>query len=613
MPLIPNNPDNPLVPAFSQQTVRTTEQRIEDLETMLSDYLSNGICADPSIDQTVNNNLNLAGLAMRSLSGPTVTVTPTGGSATSYTYAVVARMGPTLKSAAASGSTAAGAATLTSSAYNTVTWTAVTGATSYDVYRTVGGTNQGKIATATTALSVTDNGISADGSTAPVIASVGSITLGTLFYESYTDTITAHAGGGQTSATQLSTEVSRITTVATAGDSVMLPPSVAGLSIYVINHAANPMQVFGYGSDQIDDQAAATGVSQMPYSLVLYTCATAGNWYSEGLATGFCAPGLQTLSYQGGITAHAGGGQASAVALTAMVNQVATVATAGDSVKLPASAPGLAIVVVSSAAKAMQVFGSGTDTINGIAAATGISQIGGSVATYTCTAAGAWFTQTAGQGFSANLPAAMATDNITAHAGGGQGAAVALTAVVNRITTAANQGDSVKLPPSAPGLTIFIDNHGAKPIQVFGSGTDTINGIATATGISQGVNTVQTYFCVTAGNWEIPLAGGTPEAFTTQAASGAIPPHVSHNYVITAASAEALTLAAPTATTDDGVLIALMSNTAYAHTLTATGLLNTGSASVNTATFAAYAGAGLTLMAYQGKWIVQYANGITFS
>lgn len=97
------------------------------------------------------------------------------------------------------------------------------------------------------------------------------------------------------------------------------------------------------------------------------------------------------------------------------------------------------------------------------------------------------------------------------------------------------------------------------------------------------------------------------------AASGAINPHNPGTYVVTKAGVAALTLAAPTATTDDGVVITITSNTANAHTLTATGLFQTGTASVNLATFAAQAGAGLTLIAYQGKWNVLGATAITFS
>jgi hypothetical protein len=96
-------------------------------------------------------------------------------------------------------------------------------------------------------------------------------------------------------------------------------------------------------------------------------------------------------------------------------------------------------------------------------------------------------------------------------------------------------------------------------------------------------------------------------------ANGALNPHLPGVFVITKAGVAALTLAAPTATVDDGIQITLTSNTAFAHTLTATGLLNTGSAAVNVATFAAFAGAGLTLMAYQGKWNVLASVGIAFT
>jgi hypothetical protein len=119
--------------------------------------------------------------------------------------------------------------------------------------------------------------------------------------------------------------------------------------------------------------------------------------------------------------------------------------------------------------------------------------------------------------------------------------------------------------------------------------------------------------CNVAGNWEVPitsLQSSTPQAL---AANAAIPPHVGHTYVVTKAGVAALTLAAPTAGTDDGIEITVTSNTANAHTLTTIGLLQTGTASVNLATFAAFAGAGLTLMAYQGKWNVISSVGITFS
>jgi len=118
------------------------------------------------------------------------------------------------------------------------------------------------------------------------------------------------------------------------------------------------------------------------------------------------------------------------------------------------------------------------------------------------------------------------------------------------------------------------------------------------------------------------LIGGTLGSFYGFSASqpvalsvnGAITPHgPSANYAITKAGVLADTLAAPTAGTDDGAVLLFTSNTANAHTITATGLLQTGSAFVNVATFNAQPGASLALMAYQAKWNVLFANGISFS
>lgn len=53
--------------------------------------------------------------------------------------------------------------------------------------------------------------------------------------------------------------------------------------------------------------------------------------------------------------------------------------------------------------------------------------------------------------------------------------------------------------------------------------------------------------------------------------------------------------------------------TANAHTITATGLYQSGSAAVNLATFAAFAGAQMTLMALNAKWVVMSSIGVTFT
>ena len=110
------------------------------------------------------------------------------------------------------------------------------------------------------------------------------------------------------------------------------------------------------------------------------------------------------------------------------------------------------------------------------------------------------------------------------------------------------------------------------------------------------------------------LVGAQSLSLTAITASGAIDSHTAANYIITKSGVAAMTLAAPTATTDDGKLMWVASSTAFAHTVTATGLFQDGGTTVNLATFAAHAGAGMLLMAYQAKWIVLIANaGITMS
>lgn len=93
------------------------------------------------------------------------------------------------------------------------------------------------------------------------------------------------------------------------------------------------------------------------------------------------------------VTAFAGGGQASATLLASRINRVSTVASAADSVKLPVTTLGFGLwcVVINSAANSLQVFGSGTDTINGVATATGVAVAAGKVGIYFSTASGVWF------------------------------------------------------------------------------------------------------------------------------------------------------------------------------------------------------------------------------
>lgn len=84
------------------------------------------------------------------------------------------------------------------------------------------------------------------------------------------------------------------------------------------------------------------------------------------------------------ITAKAGGGKANATPVTSCNQRVSVVATAADSVLLPAGYPGLVITLYNSGVASMQVFGSGSDTINAAATGVGVAHANGKTATYRC-------------------------------------------------------------------------------------------------------------------------------------------------------------------------------------------------------------------------------------
>ena len=165
-----------------------------------------------------------------------------------------------------------------------------------------------------------------------------------------------------------------------------------GLDICIVNHGANSLQVYGQGTDTIDDVAGSTGVPHMVNSYVFYECFGLGKWYTNGLGTGFPPGGsIETFSFADNLTAT-GTQQSNALPLMASVNRLTTVA-AGTGVNLPPSAPGLSITLINSGANSVLVYPAqgSSDTINGFAATTGVPFVVNSNSTFFCTTAGAWW------------------------------------------------------------------------------------------------------------------------------------------------------------------------------------------------------------------------------
>jgi hypothetical protein len=146
--------------------------RIADIETALMSDETVAVVENPDGDQTIAGGR----LVLTALSNPSApTVTPTGGAAGSQSYVVVANLGTVKTAASAAGSTGSGPTTLDATHFNTLVWAAVAGATSYDVYRTAGGAAQGKIASGLAVLTLVDDGLTGDTTTAPSINGTGTL------------------------------------------------------------------------------------------------------------------------------------------------------------------------------------------------------------------------------------------------------------------------------------------------------------------------------------------------------------------------------------------------------------------------------------------------------
>lgn len=102
----------------------------------------------------------------------------------------------------------------------------------------------------------------------------------------------------------------------------------------------------------------------------------------------------------------------------------------------------------------------------------------------------------------AGLNKISATNAITAHSGGGQGSAVALTTAINRVTTVAAGGDSVKLPAAVAGEVVTVINAAAaNPMDCFPASGDAINALAANTALSILANKTVQFFCAVNGTW----------------------------------------------------------------------------------------------------------------
>ena len=217
-------------------------------------------------------------------------------------------------------------------------------------------------------------------------------------YESAVDLAIAR---GSTAATafvlgdnQFGNEMTRFTTVP-LGTGAILPPAVSGLTLLVVNHGANPLQVYAQPGDTINDILGTTGVAQMASSGVLFMCFGVSKWYTLDLATGYYnASGQASLQLYSSQTLTASVTHSQGQGLVTASNVGLTVGSANDVCTLPMSQIGAEITIANlSASNAASVYPATGEQINSGGVNTLYTQALSTVIWYTCFVAGNWVTK----------------------------------------------------------------------------------------------------------------------------------------------------------------------------------------------------------------------------
>lgn len=117
--------------------------------------------------------------------------------------------------------------------------------------------------------------------------------------------------------------------------------------------------------------------------------------------------------------------------------------------------------------------------------------------------------------------AESSSNGITAFATGGQTNAAVLPSMLNRVTTVATIGDSVKLLPSVAGLEITVSNAGANAMDVFPATGDVINSLAANTAVRVNAGTTVYFVCQVAGTWHMSPATPPAAKYAKNTTSGA--------------------------------------------------------------------------------------------
>lgn len=340
-----------------------------------------------------------------------------------------------------------------------------------------------------------------------IVAAAGNFTIGGLLIESTSSGITAGVTRTQAGATQLVLQDSRID-VSTApaagtvlGDGVRLMTAAPGIDAVVVNNTLNIIMLYPNGSDQINGLGAGVGCPLPPGDVASLECIGTGIWHFEA---GVGASGVYDTVLACDIVPAAGTTQGTATALPAVINRLTT-GTGGF--RLPPAVAGIDILVINHTGAAVQVYGSGSDSVDDAAGATGLAQMNGSLCLFVCAASGNWYSNGIGTGYAGAYPTVSYTNGVTAFGGGGQASATLITTALARITTIVTAGDSVKLPLAVPGMQITVFNANAtNSLNVFPNTGDAINVLAANAAYALVAGKTVTFFSTVAGFWHALLS-----------------------------------------------------------------------------------------------------------
>src|SRR5260370_19512369 len=112
------------------------------------------------------------------------------------------------------------------------------------------------------------------------IQNVKNLIINNQLFKSTQEGLVAHAGGLQPLPTPITSMCARFTTVATAGDSSILPPAMPGLEITVINAGAASMNVFPDVGSQINVAGVNVALALGNGKTAIFFTTAAGAWHT---------------------------------------------------------------------------------------------------------------------------------------------------------------------------------------------------------------------------------------------------------------------------------------------------------------------------------------------